>query len=323
MRSVQAPAAVVMVRPHHFSVNAETAADNTFQRAGPAGVDVASAAYDEVTRATQILAARGVSVHLFEDDCDDRPDAVFPNNWFSTHPGGHVAIYPMAVPSRRRERRSDIIDMLKRDYRVQEIVDTSGLEEDGVYLEGTGAMVLDHMDRVAYVARSNRADPVALKRFCAQFQYEPIAFDAVSDDGQAIYHTNVLMCVGTDVALIGSSLIVDATRRSEILLRLGDSGRTIVELNADQIGVFAGNAIELQGRDGRFLAMSTTVASALSREQRRVIERDLPIVPLQVPTIEHAGGSVRCMIAGVHMNPRQRTMPATLDYDGHPLAVAM
>lgn len=304
MRSVQAPSAVIMVRPHHFAVNAETAADNAFQKVANREMDLARLAYGETTGVAEALKVRGVRVHLFDDERDDRPDAVFPNNWFSTHPGGHVAVYPMAVSSRRRERRTDILDMIKHEYRVQEIVDTSGLEEDGVYLEGTGAMVLDHVERVAYVARSNRADPVALERFCAQFQYEPVAFDARSEDGTAIYHTNVLMCVGTRIALVGSELIVDASRRAEVLARLEDGGRTVIELASSQISAFAGNAIELHGENGLFLAMSTTAIEALDGVQRASIEAVLPIVALDVSTIELAGGSVRCMIAGVHLNRR-------------------
>ncbi|MEM7669144.1 MAG: arginine deiminase-related protein, partial [Pseudomonadota bacterium] len=180
LRSVQAPSAVVMIRPHHFRPNAQTAADNSFQTA-PDGFDedaVARAAHDEATVAAARLADAGIRVHIFEDESRETPDSVFPNNWFSTHPGGHVAIYPMFPPNRRRERRMDVIEMLKRAYRVQEVVDYSGLEPDGLFLEGTGAMVLDHSDRVAYAVRSNRTDPVVLERFCAQFGYEPMVFDA-------------------------------------------------------------------------------------------------------------------------------------------------
>jgi hypothetical protein len=154
--SIQAPSAVVMVRPHHFTVNTETAIDNVFQSSPHATDDLSLAAYDEITRAADTLRSHGINVHLFEDTDTQTPDSVFPNNWFSTHAGGHVAIYPMKAACRRRERRSDIIELLKSHYRVQEVIDYSGLEPDGLFLEGTGAMVLDHIDRVAYAVRSDR-----------------------------------------------------------------------------------------------------------------------------------------------------------------------
>ena len=179
--SVQAPSAVIMVRPHRFRPNQQTLADNAFQAdTGELDLDrVAASAFDEVSRAADVLKSAGVTVHLFEDDSDDRPDSVFPNNWISTHSGGHVALYPMFTPNRRRERRGDIVEHLKARYRVQDVIDYSGLEYDDVFLEGTGAMVLDHEFRIAYAARSNRADPVALERFCTNFGYEPMLFDAV------------------------------------------------------------------------------------------------------------------------------------------------
>lgn len=307
LRSIQAPAAVVMVRPHQFNPNPETAADNAFQRpADPqCAQSVAAAAYREVTSAVERLEAEGVRVHLFEDHGErDTPDAVFPNNWFSTHPGGHIAVYPMAVPSRRRERRADVIELLKAAYRVQEVIDYSGLEPDGLFLEGTGAMVFDHLARVAYTARSNRADPVALERFCTHFNFEPMVFDTADALGRPIYHTNVLMCVATAFALVGFDLMADARRAAEVRARLEESGREVIALSAAQIAEFAGNAIELSGRDGRLLALSQRAFDSLTAGQKSTIERTARLVPLEVPTVELAGGSVRCMIAGVHLSPR-------------------
>ena len=198
----------------------------------------------------------GSGVHLFEDKSRETPDSVFPNNWFSTHPGGHVAIYPMFAANRRRERRVDIIDMLKARYRVQDVIDYTGLEPDGLFLEGTGAMVLDHIERVAYAVKSRRTDPVALERFCTHFNYEPMVFEASDGSGRAVYHTNVLMCIATDYAIIGLDMINDPTRRAEIRRRLEDSGRNVIALSPDQVANFAGNAMELQGREGRLLALS-------------------------------------------------------------------
>ncbi|MEQ4309634.1 arginine deiminase-related protein [Pseudomonas syringae] len=306
-RSIQAPAAVVMVRPHAFTPNPETAADNTFQASssGIAAQDLAKVAHDEVSRAADRLEAQGVRVHLFDDFGEkNTPDSVFPNNWFSTHPGGHIAIYSMYSPSRRRERRTDIIEMLKKEYRVQEVIDYSGLEQDDLFLEGTGAMVFDHLSRVAYTARSNRANPIALERFSTHFNFEPMVFDTADENGIAIYHTNVLMCVATEFALVGFDTLTSKARAEEVRVRLMESGRDVIDLTNQQISQFAGNAIELSGHDSRILALSRRAFDSLLPEQRRRIEQSARLVPLNVPTIEMAGGSVRCMIAGIHLSPR-------------------
>ena len=302
--SLQAAAAVAMVRPHHFHPNPETAADNAFQRPATAA-SVAAQAHAEVTEAAARLEAAGVRVHLFDSHDSATPDAVFPNNWFSTHAGGHVALYPMYAPNRRRERRADIIEMLKSQYRVQDVIDYSGLEHDGMALEGTGAMVLDHIGRIAYTAQSNRADPVALERFCTHFNFEPMAFATADAQGRPCYHTNVMLCVGTDFALGGFHLIANPQRREAVRARLHESGRDVIELDARQIGEFAGNALELTGHGGqRLLALSERAAASLTAAQKAVIERSATLLPLRVPTIELAGGSVRCMLAGIHLAAR-------------------
>lgn len=306
VHSPQAPSAVVAIRPTRFRVNPETAADNAFQSTTPdaGGVDLAARAFDEVTVVAETLTRHGVTVHLFDDEGDTTPDSVFPNNWFSTHAGGHIALYPMFSPNRRLERRPDVIELLKREYRVQDVIDYSGLEHDGLFLEGTGAMVLDHLDRVAYVCTSNRADPVALERFATHFNFEPMAFAARDENGVAVYHTNVLMCLGTDFALAGFDHIVDPARRREVEDRLRESGRELIRLDPGQVREFAGNAIELTGAAGRILALSQRARRSLRPDQIAVIERTAELVALPVPTIELAGGSVRCMLAGIHLSRR-------------------
>lgn len=306
--SVQAPDAVVMVRPQRFIPNPETAGDNAFQALPDVAGDlIAQTAYDEVTHAARVLNDAGVTVHLFDDTDPNRPDSVFPNNWFSTHAGGHVALFPMYAPNRRTERRADIVEMMKTEYRVQQVVDYSGMEPDGLFLEGTGAMVIDHEFRLVYVARSRRADPVLLERFCTTFGYEPMVMDAVDQTGTPIYHTNVMLTIATKFVMIGLSLIADTARREEIVARLSARGRReIIDLSASQIAAFAGNAIELQAEGRRILALSTRALAALHDDQRAVIERSCEIVALPVPTIELAGGSVRCMIAGLHLDSRTR-----------------
>jgi len=306
-RSIQAPSSVVMIRPRLFMPNPETAVDNKFQSKASHLVDsaIAQAAYDEVTQAVIRLETEGVRVHLFEDlGNNDTPDSVFPNNWFSTHSGGHIAIYPMYSPNRRWERRNDVIEMLKKEYRVQDVIDYSGLEADGLFLEGTGAMVFDHLSRIAFTARSNRADPIALERFSTHFNFEPIVFETADDSGMPIYHTNVLMCVATEFALVGFDMFTQPARAAEVRRRLEESGRDVISLSNSQLKDFAGNAIELSGSNGRILALSQRAFDSLNMDQRCRIERTARLVPLQVPTVELAGGSVRCMIAGIHLSPR-------------------
>ena len=302
----QAPSAAVLIRPHHFRPNPATAIDNAFQTTG-LGLrrDVSAAAYHASTAAARRLTEAGVAVHLFDDETAEHPDSVFPNNWFSTHNDGRIALYPMYAQNRRGERRPDVIEFLKFAYRVEEVTDYSGLELDGIHLEGTGAMVLDHTSRIAYTARSRRADPKLLHRFCTAFGYEPMMFDARDEEGTPVYHTNVMMCVATDFALVCLDAIADVKLRSEVVGRLRETGKTVVALTQAQVRAFAGNAIELRGSSSRrLLALSTTAAAALTPDQVEVVESSCDLLALDVSPIELAGGSIRCMIAGIHLDPR-------------------
>jgi hypothetical protein len=183
--SCQAPAAVVLIRPSRFYPNPETAIDNVFQRTtnlqnSAEMAAIAEAANIEVMRAADALERAGVRTHVFDDDGErGTPDSVFPSNWFSTHHGGRIVLYPMKSINRRRERRPDVVEMLKSEYRLREVFDYSGFEYERVYLEGTGAMVLDHVARIAYCARSRRSDPIAMQRFCAHFNFEPVTFSTL------------------------------------------------------------------------------------------------------------------------------------------------
>ncbi|WP_372740072.1 citrulline utilization hydrolase CtlX [Neptunomonas sp.] len=295
-----------MIRPQYFYPNPDTAVDNAYQKQVPDEdpEETAKRASSEVDHVAEVLREKQIRVHLFEDTRNETPDSVFPNNWFSTHPGGHIAIYPMFSANRRRERRQDIIDMLKAEYHVQDIMDYSGLEFDDLYLEGTGAMVLDHIERVAYTAESNRANPIALERFCAHFNYEPMAFETRDESGSAVYHTNVMMSIGSAFAVVGTELIINRKRRDEVVNRLQSTGREVIELSNHQIGLFAGNVLELSSPDGRLLALSRTAYDALTGMQRTLLERHIEFVVLDIPTIELAGGSIRCMLAGIHLARR-------------------
>lgn len=310
--SDQAPSSVILIRAERFTPNPATAADNAFQAEAPSGQSDAATsakALAEMDGLAQALRGVGVRVHVFADQDHTRPDSVFPNNWLSTHAGGYVAVYPMYASNRRHERRADVLEMLKSSYRVQSIVDYSGLEPDGVFLEGTGAMVLDHASRVAYTARSHRADAAVLERFCTDFNYEPMAFDATDTNGVPVYHTNVMACVGTEVAMFALEMIPDRRRREQVRERLTVNGRRLVELTESQVHEFAGNAVELCGRttEGKrryVMAMSARAHRSLRADQIEVIEESCEILAVDVPTIELAGGSVRCMIAGIHLDRR-------------------
>lgn len=301
----QAPTAVVMIRPHHFCPNEQTQHDNSFQATNIIDKDaVKRLAFEQATQAAQRLENEGVTVHTFEDETTLTPDSVFPNNWFSTHTGGQIAIYPMYAQNRRKERRTDVIELLKAQYRVQDVIDYSGLEYDGLFLEGTGAMVLDHVERVAYAVRSKRTDSHALERFCSHFNFEPMVFDAQDTTGVPVYHTNVLMCIGSDFVMAGFDMMTDANRKAEIIRRFINAGKRIITLSEQQIAGFCGNALELHGRNGRLLALSQCAYDALTSEQRACLEESVKLVPLDVSAIELAGGSVRCMLAGIHLSKR-------------------
>lgn len=307
MSLVQSPNAVAMVCPWNFYSNPETSRDNAFQNiSNNNNKDLSGHAKQEFDTMVETLENHGVRVHVFHDYGDNEtPDSVFPNNWLSTHSGGNIAIHSMYSPSRRRERRNDVIELLKREYRVQSVVDFSGLEWDNLFLEGTGAMVFDHIERVAYTAKSNRANDINLERFCTMFGYEPMAFETADKVGLPIYHTNVMMAIGTCYALICPDMIVNAERREEIKTRLTESGREVIELSYEQIDNFAGNALELTDNTGHsLLAISQRAYDVLTDEQIETIEKHAKIVPISIPTIELAGGSVRCMLAGIHLKRR-------------------
>ncbi len=302
--SQQSTNAVVMIRPQRFYPNPETALDNAFQQeiVADSPDTISARAQTEFDCAVETLSSAGVAVHVFEDTpTPAKPDAVFPNNWFSTHHDGRVALYPMHTPSRRPERRRDLIERLRERYRVTEVVDYSPYEKRGLYLEGTGSLVLDHVHRIAYVSLSRRADREPLEQFCADFDYEALTFTSSGDDGRPIYHTNVMMCLGSQFALVGLDMIDDRAQRETVRARLEETGKTIVALDRNQIANFAGNALELHNEQDKLLVLSTRAVAHLTGEQRATLERFSRLLPLSLPTIELAGGSARCLLATIHL----------------------
>jgi hypothetical protein len=303
----QSTNSVLMIRPGCFYPNPETAADNAFQRDADRDSDALTlVARNEFDAAVHTLRAAGVNVHVFEDTAEpEKPDAVFPNNWISTHHNGRIALFPMYSALRRRERRQDIVEELRKDYRVTEVIDYSAFEDEGCCLESTGSLVFDHLNKIAYVSLSNRSNPKVIQRFANDFSYEPVTFTSIGSNGQPIYHTNVMMCIGTGFAIVGLDMIPNKAERQEVRSRLDKTGKEIVELSADQIANFAGNAIELHNQGGeKLLVLSNRAARALTNDQRERLTRHARLIPLELPTIELGGGSARCMIATIHLRPR-------------------
>jgi hypothetical protein len=308
---VQSASAVLMIRPHRFYPNPETAADNAFQQTISPNESsaVSLAAQKEFDGAVKTLRAAGVIVHVVKDSArPEKPDAVFPNNWFSTHHDGRVVLYPMYSAARRRERRTEVIDELRHHYQIADVIDYSAAEEGGRYLEGTGSLVLDHENKIAYASLSQRTHAEILQKFCRDFAYEPVTFQSVSRDGRSIYHTNVMMCVGSKFALVGLETIPNAAERASVARSLEATGKEIIELSADQIAEFAGNAIELHNDKEKLLVRSTRAEAALTEEQRKRISKYARTIALDLPTIELAGGSARCMIATIHLPPPNEKM---------------
>src|SRR5262245_30722560 len=305
----QSTNSVLMIRPSRFYPNPETAADNAFQRDADRGPEALTlAARKEFDAVVQALRVAGVSVHVFEDTTEpEKPDAVFPNNWISTYHDGRIALFPMYSALRRRERRQDIVQELRKHYRVTEVIDYSAFEDEGCCLEGTGSLVLDHLNKIAYVSLSNRSNPKVIQRFADDFSHEPVIFTSNGPNGQPIYHTNVMMCIGTAFAMIGLEMIPNKAERQQVRARLEKTGKEILELSADQIANFAGNAIELQNRLGeKLLVLSSRAARALTEEQRERLTRHAELTQFEIPTIELGGGSARCMMATIHLPPQSR-----------------
>ncbi len=298
----QAPTAVVMVRPHHFTSNPQTMLDNTFQSTCNSQ-NQSQLAFDEVTKAVKLLQNEGVTVHLFEDEHTHTPDSVFPNNWFSTHQSGELVMYPMYAENRRLEYRKDIIDFLTNHYKVLSVTDYSFLAKENAFLEGTGSLVIDHPHKLAYAVESKRTTKTVVNTVCEQLKLKPVVFNAYDEQGTAVYHTNVLMCVATEFAMISLNMVPNSQHK-QLTSHFIQSHLEVINLSNEQISSFCGNAIELQGTNGRILALSQTAFNALTTEQKAAIQKTAKLVPLPIPTIESAGGSVRCMIAGIHLQSK-------------------
>ena len=305
--SIQAPAAALMIRPCYFGFNEATASTNAFQTslANATAEKVWSAARAEFEAFAEKLQDAGVRLFVF-DEADagpgHTPDAVFPNNWVSFHQDGTVVLYPMMAENRRSERRPDIIDSLAGHFIIRRRLDLTKAEVQGRYLEGTGSIVFDHVNRVAYANRSPRTDEGLLDELCAELDYRPFLFDAADKSGKAIYHANVLLALGEDLAIICSACLATADRLG-LLGVLEHDGHRIVDISYEQMHCFAGNAIQLENTKGeKILVMSESAFRSLNRDQLRLLENSNTLLFSGLSSIESiGGGSARCMIAGIHL----------------------
>lgn len=284
-----------------------TAASNRFQGRNPRTPDEQHAiALQEFDALAAALRDAGITVVVVQDTPDPHtPDSIFPNNWVSFHADGRVVLYPMEAPNRRTERRPDIVEMLdvEMGFQVRDVIDLSFHEKNGHYLEGTGSMVLDRTNKIAYACLSSRTQLDPLGDFAQRMDYDVVAFDAVDRNGVRIYHTNVLMNVGEAVAVVCLESIADKAQREAVLAQLKATGHHVVELSYDQLDAFAGNMLELRREDGvRVIAMSSQAWNSLYEDQREILLANGEVVHAPIDNIESsAGGSVRCMLAEIHL----------------------
>lgn len=306
-----APHALLMVRPNAFEPNKETAQDNYFQsQLSYSDIEIetiANTAQTEFDQMVSILRSHDIQVYDFETLRNDTPDAVFPNNWLTTHQDGTVITYPMYCLNRRNERRQDIINWLKQNYYVKEHIDLSYLEHTQDIVEGTGAMVFDHIAKLAYACLSQRANALAIENVCKHLGYTPVMFDAHDKQGHSVYHTNVLMSITSQHVIIATEMLA-VKDKNRILSTIAQTGKRIFEISALQVSHFAGNCLEVLDVNGRScLVISNSAIRSLNQLQLQILRKNYCLIGINIPTIELAGGSVRCMMAGVHLPMRELT----------------
>lgn len=297
---------VLMIRPASFCANMQTADSNAFQNTSVTVSGAQQLAVLEFDSLVSALRQAGVRVHVFDDIPEPvTPDALFPNNWVTFHSDGTAVLYPMLAPNRRLERRADILEALgeRTGLRLKKSIDLSHREPEQKFLEGTGSLVLDRVHRIAYACLSPRTHLDVLGEFAQLLDYEIVAFDASDQAGMPVYHTNVLLGIGRNFAVVCADAIADSQRLA-VLKSLRDSGRTIIEITRDQMNGFAGNILELANTNGdSIVAMSAQAKQAFTVRQREQLETLAgPLIAVPIPTIETlGGGSVRCMLAELHL----------------------
>ena len=301
---------IVMIRPVNFRMNEQTAVNNYYQKVmdNLLPVTVHAKALKEFDTFVDKLRSVGVEVIVIEDTLEpNTPDSIFPNNWVSFHQDGTVALYPMFADNRRQERRDDVLDILEeRGFVIENVVDYTSAEEEEIFLEGTGSLLLDRVNRKAYCALSHRADEDLFIEFCEDFEYTPVPFSAnqtVKGERMAIYHTNVMMALAEDFAVVCLQSLDDKKERKQLVQHLKEDGKEIINITEEQVIHFAGNMLQVIGANGqRYTVMSDAADQVLTQDQRTKIEKRSIILSSSLETIEaYGGGSARCMMAEVFL----------------------
>jgi len=296
---------ILMVRPYQFYFNQQTAANNFFQ----SNINIENAnelAIAEFDTMVEKLRAHQIKVNVVQDTKDpSTPDSIFPNNWVSTHTNGTLCLYPMFAQNRRAERKLSVIDFLESNYKIQNILDLTELEKEGTFLEGTGSMVLDHQNKIAYGCLSERLDKEAFTNWCHKMQFKPIAFKAVDDKAQPIYHTNVMMCMGNQFVVICLESIPNDLEKQMVLESFLQTNKELITISQEQLNHFAGNMLQVFDINEKpHLIMSEQAYNSLKTEQVKSLEKYNHILPISIPTIEAlGGGSTRCMMAEIYLDP--------------------
>ncbi len=297
---------LLMVRPAHFGYNEQTAASNAFQSRGNfvSADEIGRKALEEFDAFVALLRSKSIQVTVVDDSPDPvKPDAIFPNNWISFHQNGYIITYPMQAEVRRLERHYSIIDDLAERFNIKVTFPLEESENYEQYLEGTGSMVFDRVNKIAYACLSPRTHEATLDKFCRLTGFKKVVFNAVDQKGQAIYHTNVMMALGEDFVVICLETVKDPEQRKLIKQHFADTGKAIIRISLDQMMAYAGNMLQVRNNRGqRFLVMSTRAYQSLYPEQIQLIEQYSGIIHSPIPTIETVGGgSVRCMMAEVFL----------------------
>lgn len=300
---------ILMIRPAQFRMNEQTAVNNYFQAsAGISPEEVVKKSQEEFDAYVSVLREKGVQVTVVQDTEDpDTPDALFPNNWVSFHQDATVALYPMFAENRRLERREAVLEILEEDgFIIDQVMDYTTAEDSGIFLEGTGSLILDRVHKKAYCALSSRADEELFIEFCEDFEYTPVIFTAnqtVDGSRLPIYHTNVMMCLAETFAVICLDSIDDKKERKAVVNHLKEDGKEIIAISEAQMHRFAGNMLQVLGsNETPYLVMSSTAYKSLTPDQLSKIEQHCEIIHADLSTIETCGGgSARCMMAEVFL----------------------
>jgi predicted GNAT family N-acyltransferase len=317
----QSASFLLLIKPSNFGHNSQTANSNSFQIQNTHPVHQQAA--NEFKAFNSLLQKENINTIIYNDiPSAQTPDAVFPNNWISFHHDGSIFLYPMESPNRRNERRTDIIEDLREKYQfnVTKVSDLSVFENQNKFLEGTGSIVFDHKKRVAYMAISSRSNPEPFNRLLEELNYKGYQFHTIKYKGVPVYHTNVLMTIGNQFTVLCSEAIEDEKFRKEIISKMEESNRELIEISFEQMVAFSANILEVKNNKGDpFILLSTTAAGALTRNQKKKLEQHATLLPASIPTIErHGGGSVRCMIAEIFLPVKKEGIieiksPATTD----------